>query len=77
MSGANERTLSTRSGGSRAAHPNRGSRPEADFLAVAQLAKNGRERTGSFEVSQITGCEFQAPQKCLRLICVYAINFMP
>jgi hypothetical protein len=26
---------------------------------------------------QITGCEFQAPQKCLRLMSVYAINFMP
>jgi hypothetical protein len=26
---------------------------------------------------KITGCEFQAPQKCLRLISVYAINFMP
>jgi hypothetical protein len=25
----------------------------------------------------LTGCEFQAPQKCLRLISVYAINFMP
>ena len=25
----------------------------------------------------VTGCEFQAPQKCLRLISVYAINFMP
>jgi hypothetical protein len=24
----------------------------------------------------LTGCEFQAPQKCLRLISVYAINFM-
>jgi hypothetical protein len=23
------------------------------------------------------GCEFQAPQKCLRLIKVYAINFIP
>jgi hypothetical protein len=28
-------------------------------------------------VTQVTGCEFQAPQKCLRLISVYAINFMP
>ena len=27
--------------------------------------------------TQLTGCEFQAPQKCLRLISVYAINFMP
>jgi hypothetical protein len=25
----------------------------------------------------LTGCEFQAPQKCLRLTSVYAINFMP
>ena len=25
----------------------------------------------------IAGCEFQAPQKCLRLIKVYAINFIP
>jgi hypothetical protein len=25
----------------------------------------------------LAGCEFQAPQKCLRLIKVYAINFMP
>jgi hypothetical protein len=25
----------------------------------------------------LTGCEFQTPQKCLRLISVYAINFMP
>jgi hypothetical protein len=25
----------------------------------------------------ITGCEFQAPQKCLKLTSVYAINFMP
>jgi hypothetical protein len=25
----------------------------------------------------ITGCEFQAAQKCRRLISVYAINFMP
>jgi len=27
--------------------------------------------------SVLTGCEFQAPQKCLRLTSVYAINFMP
>ena len=27
--------------------------------------------------SELTGCEFQAPQKCLRLMRVYAINFMP
>jgi H+-transporting ATPase len=27
--------------------------------------------------SRLAGCEFQAPQKCLRLISVYAINFMP
>ena len=26
---------------------------------------------------QLAGCEFQAPQKCLRLIKVYAINFIP
>ena len=25
----------------------------------------------------LAGCEFQAPQKCLRLIKVYAINFIP
>jgi hypothetical protein len=25
----------------------------------------------------VAGCEFQAPQKCLRLIKVYAINFIP
>jgi sterol desaturase/sphingolipid hydroxylase (fatty acid hydroxylase superfamily) len=28
-------------------------------------------------LSQLAGCEFQAPQKCLRLIKVYAINFIP
>jgi integrase/recombinase XerD len=26
---------------------------------------------------KLAGCEFQAPQKCLRLIKVYAINFIP
>jgi hypothetical protein len=26
---------------------------------------------------KLAGCEFQAPQKCLRLMSVYAINFMP
>jgi hypothetical protein len=26
---------------------------------------------------QLAGCEFQAPQKCLRLIMVYAISFIP
>jgi hypothetical protein len=25
----------------------------------------------------IAGCEFQAPQKCRRLIMVYAISFIP
>ena len=25
----------------------------------------------------LAGCEFQTPQKCLRLIKVYAINFIP
>jgi glyoxylase-like metal-dependent hydrolase (beta-lactamase superfamily II) len=29
------------------------------------------------EVFALTGCEFQAPQKCLRLINVYAISFIP
>jgi hypothetical protein len=27
--------------------------------------------------SELAGCKFQAPQKCLRLIKVYAINFIP
>jgi hypothetical protein len=27
--------------------------------------------------SSLAGCEFQAPQKCLKLIKVYAINFIP
>jgi len=27
--------------------------------------------------THVGGCEFQAPQKCLRLTSVYAINFMP
>jgi PAS domain S-box-containing protein len=27
-------------------------------------------------LSSLAGCEFQAPQKCLRLIKVYAINFI-
>ncbi len=31
-------------------------------------------RTSFFDLA---GCEFQAPQKCLRLIMVYAISFMP
>jgi hypothetical protein len=31
----------------------------------------------SIEIFNVTGCEFQTPQKCLRLISVYAINFMP
>jgi hypothetical protein len=26
---------------------------------------------------ELAGCEFQAPQKCLKLIKVYAINFIP
>jgi len=26
---------------------------------------------------ELAGCEFQAPQKCLRLIMVYAISFRP
>jgi NAD(P)-dependent dehydrogenase (short-subunit alcohol dehydrogenase family) len=26
---------------------------------------------------EIAGCEFQAPQKCRRLIMVYAISFIP
>jgi hypothetical protein len=29
------------------------------------------------EIYQLAGCEFQVPQKCLRLIKVYAINFIP
>jgi hypothetical protein len=28
-------------------------------------------------IQRLAGCEFQAPQKCLRLIKVYAINFIP
>jgi hypothetical protein len=36
------------------------------------------ERDAQFgHINQIAGCEFQAPQKCLRLIKVYAINFIP
>jgi hypothetical protein len=27
--------------------------------------------------TMIAGCKFQAPQKCLRLIMVYAISFIP
>ena len=29
------------------------------------------------QISVLAGCEFQAPQKCLRLIKVYAISFIP
>jgi hypothetical protein len=29
------------------------------------------------QLTYLAGCEFQAPQKCLRLIKVYAINFIP
>jgi hypothetical protein len=28
-------------------------------------------------VNKLAGCEFQAPQKCLRLMSVYPISFMP
>ena len=33
--------------------------------------------TGLPQVLGLAGCEFQAPQKCLRLINVYAISFIP
>ena len=29
------------------------------------------------EFSDVAGCEFQVPQKCRRLINVYAISFIP
>jgi putative transposase len=29
------------------------------------------------KLTPLAGCKFQAPQKCLRLISVYPINFMP
>jgi hypothetical protein len=29
------------------------------------------------ERNYLAGCKFQAPQKCLRLMSAYAINFMP
>jgi transposase-like protein len=31
----------------------------------------------AYPISYITGCEFQVAQKCLKLINVYAINFIP
>jgi len=44
---------------------------------------NGRRLGARFDeidavmLSHVAGCEFQAPQKCLRLIMVYAISFRP
>ena len=46
---------------------------ELDEHGRAQARRLALEITGECE---LTGCEFQAPQKCLRLIRVYAINFM-
>jgi branched-chain amino acid transport system substrate-binding protein len=37
----------------------------------------GPKLNGLVVYNFLAGCEFQAPQKCLRLIKVYAINFIP
>ena len=46
-----------------------------DMVGVHIL--DGIGSTEMLHIFVLAGCEFQAPQKCLRLIKVYAINFMP
>lgn len=47
-------------------------------LAVARMEALRLLRSrASLTLLLIAGCEFQAPQKCLRLIKVYAISFIP
>jgi putative transposase len=48
---------------------------DVDFCLEA--VEEALARYGRPQIFNISGCEFQAPQKCLRLIKVYAINFIP
>ena len=46
---------------------------------LASLARQGLGGPGLqfLLLLHLAGCEFQAPQKCLRLIKVYTISFIP
>ena len=48
-----------------------------DPIAALQRQNGELRAAGAAKVYGVAGCEFQAPQKCLRLIKVYAINFIP
>jgi hypothetical protein len=53
-------------------------RSAKDFLAAHKwLMAKQILKLGVKVGFELAGCEFQAPQKCLRLIKVYAINFIP
>jgi two-component system, OmpR family, sensor kinase len=45
--------------------------------AAGRTADGAAIYRGKSRTTYVAGCEFQAPQKCLRLINVYAINFIP
>jgi hypothetical protein len=46
-------------------------------ISAALASYSLASRNSACRFSSLAGCEFQAPQKCLRLIKVYAINFIP
>jgi hypothetical protein len=53
---------------------------ERAFLALAKIiwwANSAWVLTSFTRIFLIAGCEFQAAQKCLTLMSVYAINFIP
>jgi hypothetical protein len=62
--------------------PARARRPGASVLnphihGDRRRVPEGQRERKALTFYELAGCEFQAPQKCLRLIKVYAINFMP
>ena len=50
-------------------------REQEGGVATAEICR--RHGVSSATFYKLAGCEFQAPQKCRRLIMVYAISFIP